>query len=261
MHASRDDRASTRDAIRQPENKIIPTPKHMTAKPTGKFDFDQSDQVRMSPGPTTPPAIPALQGRTELGKSATATPGSAPATARAVGGLTQNNRLYSSTSANAARTLAQAQGQLVGTVLDRSGAVVPNATLVMDGPIGTRAVQSDVQGQFSFDRLTPGSYSLKAEARGFKTAELQQVAVRDDKPANLRVTLEPGAASEPVEVSASAQPAEVSAVTGSSHSQVESAPGHAGRNRAANRRGGDEQSALRRNGRRSHRRHRQPGHP
>ncbi|HEV2696447.1 MAG TPA: zf-HC2 domain-containing protein, partial [Terriglobales bacterium] len=98
MHASRDDRASTRDGIRQPENKIIPTPKHMTAKPTGKFDFDQSDQVRMSPVPTAPPAIPALQGRTELGKSAAATPGPVPATAGAIGGSLQNNQLYSSTS-------------------------------------------------------------------------------------------------------------------------------------------------------------------
>src|SRR5262249_99268 len=54
------------------------------------------------------------------------------------------------------------------------------------------------------DHLVPGSYTVKAEAPGFKATEVQQVAVLVNKDSNLRLTLEPGTASEAVEVSAAA---------------------------------------------------------
>jgi hypothetical protein len=52
MHALRDDHVTTRTgAVREMErDKVVPTPKHMTAKPAGKFDFDQSGQVHLAPG-------------------------------------------------------------------------------------------------------------------------------------------------------------------------------------------------------------------
>jgi hypothetical protein len=72
------------------------------------------------------------------------------------------------------------------------------------GPSGERSATSDAAGRFSFDPLPTGSYTLKAEASGFKATEIKQVAVLDDRPAALRVRLEVGTASEVVEVTGAA---------------------------------------------------------
>ena len=210
MHALRDDRVvSKTGATREVElDKVIPTPKHMTAKPAGKFDFDQSGQVRMAPrSDAAPTANLQAEGRNFVALEKLDTgAAAAPAAPTAIGGPVQSKNAagYSTTSGQGRGALAKvslAAGNLGGTVLDPSGAVIPNATVTMVGPIGTRAAQSDPQGKFSFDRLVPGDYSVKAQAPGFKVAEIQQVAVLD-KPLNLRLTLEVGSASEAIEVSA-----------------------------------------------------------
>jgi len=214
--ASRDDRAKA-NAPRTPDaNKIIPAPKHMTAKPSAKFDFDQTDQVRM-----TPEAHPLendkfiaqdrnVNGLTKVQPGAAAAAGSGAAVGGSIRG--QNAIQDNTTSGQSQAALAQmAQGNLAGTIVDGSGAVIVNANITMDGPLGSRQTQSDVRGQFLFDRLIPGSYSLKAEAPGFKTTQTQQVAVAVGKPSALQMKLEPGSVSETVEVSSAAQPAEVRA--------------------------------------------------
>jgi hypothetical protein len=227
MRALRDDRAiSKTGATREADaNKVIPTPKRMTAKPAAKFDFDQTGQVRMAPRPEAA-QVDDLQvrGRNfvssgKLDAGAAASPQAAPG---AIGGMVQNKNAvaYSTTSAQGQGALAKvslAAGNLRGTVLDASGAVIPNATVTAVGPVGTRAAQSDPQGKFYFDRLVPGAYSVKAQAPGFKVAEIQQVAVLGDKPANLRVTLEPGDASEAVEVSAASPAVETTSAEGQSN--------------------------------------------
>src|SRR5262249_1720594 len=125
-----------------------------------------------------------------------------------IAGLIQANGepAYSATgqSQAALAKLAMVQGDLDGTVFDASGAMIPNATVSMNGPAGSRIARSDPAGKFSFDHLVPGSYTVKAEAPGFKATEVQQVAVLVNKDSNLRLTLEPGTASEAVEVSAAA---------------------------------------------------------
>lgn len=115
----------------------------------------------------------------------------------------QANGETSAQAQTALTKLAMAQGNLGGAVYDLSGAVIPNATVSMNGPASSRIARSDPAGKFSFDHLVPGSYTVKAEAPGFKTTEVQQVAVLVNKDSNLRLTLEPGAASEAVEVSGS----------------------------------------------------------
>jgi len=97
-----------------------------------------------------------------------------------------------------------AKGNVGGTVFDSSGAVVANAKVTMVGPTGAKTATSDPNGKFSFDLLPSGSYSVKAEAPGFKTTEIKQVAVLDNKTPTMRVTLHPGSAAEAVEVSAAA---------------------------------------------------------
>jgi len=94
------------------------------------------------------------------------------------------------------------KGGLGGTVFDPSGAVVPKAKITMVGPIGTKTITTDAQGRFMFDLLTPGFYSIRAEASGFKSTEIKQVEVLVNRTASIRVTLQAGGASEVVEVNA-----------------------------------------------------------
>src|SRR5258708_30624049 len=96
------------------------------------------------------------------------------------------------------------KGNLAGTVFDSSGAVVPKATVTMTGPIGKKTVTTDSDGRFVFDLLTPGFYSIRAEASGFKATEIRQVEVLVNRTASIRVTLQAGGASGLVPTSAAA---------------------------------------------------------
>jgi hypothetical protein len=103
---------------------------------------------------------------------------------------------------------------LGGTILDPSGAGIRDAKITAFGPGGEKTTTSDSKGRFSFDRLDPGPYSIKAEATGFKPTEIKQVAVLSDKPSALRVRLEVGSSSEAVEVTAGAADVESNQVAG-----------------------------------------------
>ena len=96
------------------------------------------------------------------------------------------------------------KGNLGGTVFDSSGAVVTGAKVTMVGPIGTKTTTSDANGHFQFDLLTPGIYSVKTEASGFKSTEVKQVEVLVNRTSSIHLTLQPGGAQEIVEVSAAA---------------------------------------------------------
>lgn len=228
IHALRDDRASTRTgAVReQAPNKLIPTPKHMTAKPSAKFDFDQNGQVRFTPSPggTTERDKLTAQARNleDLRQLSPAAP--KPTTPSAVvggslGGL-QSQNAPAASGQNVLAPVSLSQSHVGGTVIDPVGAVIPNATVTMAGPIGSRALQSDSEGKFEFDHLTPGSYSFEVQAQGFKTTTLPQVAVLLNKDSNLRVTLEPGAVAEAVEVSAASRATRDAGANASATGQV-----------------------------------------
>ena len=61
-------------------------------------------------------------------------------------------------------------GSISGTVTDASGAVVPNAKVTMTGPTGqTIHATTSGAGTYSSGALVPGKYSVRAEAKGFKT--------------------------------------------------------------------------------------------
>lgn len=63
------------------------------------------------------------------------------------------------------------QGQILGTVHDTSGAVVPGAKITLTNTsLGVVRTQiSDAQGAFAIAHLEPGSYQLAASADGFAT--------------------------------------------------------------------------------------------
>jgi carboxypeptidase family protein len=92
-----------------------------------------------------------------------------------------------------------------GTIKDSSGAVIPGVELKLVD-VGTReekTAQSNDEGFFVFVNVRPGTYTVLAERQGFKKAEVQNVVVHIDSPANLSIELETGAISESVSVQAS----------------------------------------------------------
>jgi hypothetical protein len=96
-------------------------------------------------------------------------------------------------------------GAIVGTVTDPSSAVVGNAAVTLT-EAATGSVQNavtDSKGRFAFPAVNPGEYSVKVEARGFRTSVTSKIVVEVDKSVNATVKLEVGAPSEVVEVTAS----------------------------------------------------------
>ena len=95
-------------------------------------------------------------------------------------------------------------GSIAGTVTDATGAVVANAKVTITGPTGqTVNANTGGSGSFSSGALIPGIYTVRVEAKGFKTAQLS-LNVLVDNTANGSVKLEIGQESIVVDVQASA---------------------------------------------------------
>ena len=71
-------------------------------------------------------------------------------------------------------THAQTTAQLTGTVEDVSAGVIPGAqvTLINESTASSRVVQTNGEGLYAFPALVPGSYTLKANAKGFQSKEV-----------------------------------------------------------------------------------------
>src|SRR5437764_922912 len=94
-----------------------------------------------------------------------------------------------------------------GTVLDPSGAAVPQAKVIItntDRNQVVRTLTSDDSGSYSAPLLPIGTYAVRVEAAGFKTATRSGVVLNVNDVLKLNITLEIGAATETVEVTASA---------------------------------------------------------
>lgn len=96
-------------------------------------------------------------------------------------------------------------GELDGVVRDGSGAVVPNATVVItnsDQKLVARTLQTDAQGQFTAPLLTVGNYSVTVSAQGFEAAKVNSIAVHVGTPSVVPVSMAIGAVTQSVTVSA-----------------------------------------------------------
>jgi hypothetical protein len=97
---------------------------------------------------------------------------------------------------------AQFGASLAGTVLDASGASIPQATATLTNA-ATQATQTSTTnetGAYHFNELAPGQYSLVVSAAGFKTNNLTGLTLAAETPRNVNVTLEPGVVTESVQV-------------------------------------------------------------
>jgi hypothetical protein len=93
-------------------------------------------------------------------------------------------------------------GDLVGTVLDSSGAAVANVDIqiVNVGTGVTSATKTNGTGEYHFGNLEAGNYKLTVKASGFRTV-VEQADVQLNKTGTVNFTLAPGSAGETVEVS------------------------------------------------------------
>jgi hypothetical protein len=103
-------------------------------------------------------------------------------------------------------TFAQTtSGDLVGTVKDPSGAIIPNANVTVTNQATGVAVsmKSGSGGEFRASNLLPGQYDLAVSSAGFEPYTLHGVTVELNKTATTNVTLSVGA-NTTVEVAAEA---------------------------------------------------------
>lgn len=91
---------------------------------------------------------------------------------------------------------------LTGSVTDKSGAVVPNAsvTLKNNGTNQTQTATTNAAGQYTFSRVSPGNYTLTVKAPNFSTTSIPNLQVFVGQTASKNVTLELGQVSQVVEV-------------------------------------------------------------
>lgn len=104
---------------------------------------------------------------------------------------------------------AQNTADVVGTVTDTSGGVLPGATVTITN-MGTNVAQTTQTtsgGEYVFDLLQVGTYTVKVELKGFKTYSAASIALSAGDRARVDAKMEVGDVTQTVEVQASAAPA------------------------------------------------------
>ena len=97
-------------------------------------------------------------------------------------------------------------GRILGVVTDQQGAAVPGVTVtITDTQRGvSRSLKTDDAGEFNAPNLLPGTYSVRAEAQGFKPTEHTGVTLEVNQDLRVDIRLEIGTETEKIEVSADA---------------------------------------------------------
>src|SRR5712692_4099834 len=108
--------------------------------------------------------------------------------------------------AGVVRLWASPAGSLTGFAKDPSGAFVPGVkiTLTSTATNARLTATTDDSGAYQFPQLPPATYSLAAEATGFKKASIASVLVEVDQITRADIALEVGNVTEVVEVEGAA---------------------------------------------------------
>jgi hypothetical protein len=104
---------------------------------------------------------------------------------------------------------ASAQGttsRVTGTVTDRTGSIVPGATVTLTNDSTGIALTtvSNAVGAYTFEAVQVGTYTIKVELQGFKRFTSTGNPVRIGEPTTVNAVLDTGGLEETVEVRASA---------------------------------------------------------
>ena len=93
-------------------------------------------------------------------------------------------------------------GRIFGGITDESGGAIVDATVtVLDVQRGiSRPLVTDSAGQYSAPSLQPGTYTVRVEAKGFKTIDRSDIAVGVGQDIRIDLTLQPGEQTQTVTV-------------------------------------------------------------
>src|SRR5271165_3807557 len=85
-------------------------------------------------------------------------------------------------------------GRISGVITDQTGGAMSGATVtVLDVQRGiSRALTADDSGEYVAPNLTPGTYTVRAEAKGFKTGERTGILLETGKDLRVDMTLQAG---------------------------------------------------------------------
>jgi hypothetical protein len=85
-------------------------------------------------------------------------------------------------------------GRIAGSIIDQTGGAMAGATVtVTDTQRGVaRVLTTDDAGAYNAPNLTPGTYTVKAEAKGFKTIQRENILIEVGKEIRVDLTLQPG---------------------------------------------------------------------
>src|ERR1700751_2835335 len=100
----------------------------------------------------------------------------------------------------------ETSGNLAGTIVDASGAAVPNANVTaMNETTGVKTpTVASGSGEYRLPNLLPGTYDVSATATGFAASETKGVTVPLNQTVTINVTLRVGAVSTAVNVTEAA---------------------------------------------------------
>src|SRR5882762_8325181 len=93
-------------------------------------------------------------------------------------------------------------GRIVGTITDANGGAITGATVtILDTQRGTsRPLTTDESGAYNAPNLTPGAYKVRAEFKGFKVTERQNVTLEVGQEVRVDLALQPGEQAQTITV-------------------------------------------------------------
>lgn len=94
------------------------------------------------------------------------------------------------------------KGSIVGTVVDESGGVIPNVTVVVTnlGNKTTQTTTTNSQGIYNVPFLNPGNYEVSVSTSGFSKTVVNDVVVSVGSRESVNITLKVGEVNETVQV-------------------------------------------------------------
>jgi len=101
--------------------------------------------------------------------------------------------------------LAQSTGSLVGTVVDKSGAVVPDAVVTLYRPgmnDPADRTKTNGAGAYTFDSVPPETFTVEVQKEGFQVARVEAVTVAPTSERALKVELTPATVAATASVTA-----------------------------------------------------------
>jgi hypothetical protein len=96
-------------------------------------------------------------------------------------------------------------GRILGTITDSNGGAIAGATVtVLDVQRGTtRTLTTDDSGAYNAPNLIPGTYKVRAEFKGFKTTERDNIVLEVGREIRVDLTIQPGQQEQTITVTES----------------------------------------------------------